>query len=56
MLNGENVNVVSVVENPVVAGEYEVDCTVGTITSGSVQVVATAAALYKSDQLAIIAA
>ncbi len=43
-------------ESATVAGQYEVDATVGSITSGSVQVVATAAALYRSDVLAIVAA
>ncbi|MCK5607926.1 hypothetical protein KAR91_38960 [Candidatus Pacearchaeota archaeon] len=46
----------TVTESTTVLGSYEIDATVGTITSGSVQVIATAAALYRSDVLAIVAA
>lgn len=45
----------TVTESTTDAGEYEVDATVGTITSGTCQVVATTAALYRSDVLAITA-
>lgn len=47
--NGDVITPDSVTENPAGSGDYDIDCTAETITSGSVQVKPTTVALYKSE-------